>query len=180
MLEFDIAAKSMMNAMGGRYFRYCDDMLFIAPVEFKDKIAGEMRKKINSIKLDLNTSKTEIRVFRRRRGILKCDKPLQYLGFLFDGERVLIRSASLARYSQRMKRGVRLAKSTMNKRNNIRIKNGQSVKPLFKRKIYMRYSHLGRRNFIRYGLRAADLLDSKEIRDQLKPLWSRLLKEIEK
>lgn len=179
MLKFDIAAEEMMRVMGGKYFRYCDDMLFIAPVEFKDIVAGEIRKKIKNIKLDINTDKTEIRVFLQQGGVLKSDKPLQYLGFLFDGERVLIRSASLARYSQRMKRGVKLAKRTMIKRNRIRALKGHSDKPLFKRKIYTRYSHLGKRNFIRYGLRAADILDSKEIREQIKPLWGRLVAEIE-
>lgn len=179
MLDFDVAAKKIVGGMGGRYFRYCDDMLFIVPTEFKDSIAGIMRMEIRKIKLDLNTKKTEIRVFKRKKGVLQSDKPLQYLGFLFDGQRVLIRSASLARFSQRMKRGVKLAKSTMKKRNKIRVQNGQSEKTLFKRKIYMRYSHLGHRNFIRYGFRAADILKSKEIKEQLKPLWQRLVNEVE-
>jgi hypothetical protein len=33
---------------------------------------------------------------------------------------------------------------------------------------------------VRYGLKAADIMDSKAINRQLKPLWRNLQKEIEK
>jgi RNA-directed DNA polymerase len=179
MLEFDIKACEEMNHLGGKYYRYCDDMLFIVPKDHKDKIEGFAKKNIDSLCIDVNPDKTEKREFTLENGKIRSDKPLQYLGFTYDGQQILIRSAALARYSEKMKRGVRLAKATMKKRNRLRIHRGESPKPIYRSNLYKRYSHLGQRNFIRYGLRAADILESKAINKQLKPLWNRLIKEIE-
>ncbi|TOH44391.1 hypothetical protein CGI79_25115, partial [Vibrio parahaemolyticus] len=52
-------------------------------------------------------------------------KPLQYLGFLFDGHSIFLRSTALARYSEKMKGGVKLAKKTMEKENRIRKSKGE-------------------------------------------------------
>lgn len=180
MIDFDQEVNEMISALGGRYYRYCDDMLFIVPVGWQDKVAGEVAKKIKMLKVDINPNKTERRIFENVSGKLLADKPLQYLGFLFDGRKITIRSAALARYSERMKRGVRLAKHTKVKRNRLKIAAGRKPTKLHKHKLYNKYSHLGQRNFIRYGLRAAEVMSSDAIRNQLKPLWNRLKEEIEK
>lgn len=180
MIDFDQEVHEMMTELGGHYYRYCDDMLLIVPLEWRDKVAGEVVKKIKALKIEINPNKTEIRTFKRENGQLLADKPLQYLGFLFDGQQVTIRSAALARYSERMKRGVRLAKLTKRKRNRLKAATGRKPRKLYKHKLYEKYSHLGERNFVRYGLRAAEIMDSDAIRRQLKPLWNRLKEEIEK
>ena len=170
----------LVTRIGGKYYRYCDDMLFIVRTKWEKRIAGEVRKEIKELKIDINPDKTEIRQFRDVKGQLHSGKPIQYLGFMFDGKRKYIRSAALARYSDRMKRGVRLAKLTRIKYNRIRIEKGLPRKDTYRKNLYERYSHLGQRNFIRYGLRAAQIMDSKLIKRQLKPLWNRLIEEIEK
>lgn len=180
MMEFDELMCHRMDKIGGQYFRYCDDMLFIVPTDYRDKIAGEVSKAIKNLKIDINSDKTELRDFTLESGVQRADKPLQYLGFTYDGQRILIRSSALARFSERMKRGVKMAKATMNKRNKARVSRGEASKPLFRKKLYQRYTHLGRRNFIRYGYRASDKMDSSAIKKQLKPLWYRVQKEIEK
>ncbi len=179
MIEFDQLMCSKMTLIGGDYYRYCDDMLFIVPTEKRDEVAGEVQKEIQKLKISINPEKTELRTFTVAAGTQSADKPLQYLGFTFDGQRVLIRSAALARYSERMKRGVKMAKATMRKRNSIKSSRGEDQKPLFKRQLYQRYSHLGKTNFLRYGYRASEVLLSGSIKKQLKPLWARLQKEIE-
>lgn len=180
MIDFDQHVSDLVASLGGRYVRYCDDMLVIVPLEWRDKIAGEIVKRIKALKIDINPKKTEIRTFERSNGKIVADKPLQYLGFLFDGEQVIIRSSALARYSERMKRGVQLAKSTKIKRNRLKLDLGRKPTRLYKHKLYEKYSHLGQRNFVRYGFRAAKIMNSKAIKRQLKPLWRRLLVEIEK
>jgi len=179
MLGFDMAMSRLVKKLGGIYYRYCDDMLFIVPTAAKSGLADEVQTTLNNFRLSVNSNKTEIRCFWKTRNGLVSDKPLQYLGFVFDGETILIRSASLARYSEKMRRGVKFAKATMIKRNALRKLRGESDRPLFKRKLYERYSHLGSRNFVRYGLRAAEKMDSQAIRKQLKPLWKRLRDEVE-
>jgi len=178
MIEFDDKMKSYVDSIGGKYYRYCDDMLFIVPQSLKNKVAGIAAQEIGKLKVRLNIDKTERRTFRVRGGKLVADTPLQYLGFLFDGENIYLRSTSLARYSERMRKGVRLAKATMRKRNSLRVQRGESPKPLFKNKLYRKYSHLGSMNFITYGMRAAETMQSKTIKKQLKPLWDRLQEEM--
>lgn len=179
MYKFDKVISAAVQELGGVYFRYCDDMLVVIGTEWRDKVAGFIRDEIKNLKIDINPKKTEIRNFHLSNGRLVSDKPLQYLGFLFNGSQILVRSSSLARYSERMRRGVNLAKKVKIKRNRLRIAKGYSALPVFKRKIYENYSHLGKRNFVRYGLRAAEIMNSSDIRKQLKPLWKRLVDQIE-
>jgi len=178
MTRFDEAMWSAVSASGGKYFRYCDDMLIIVP-KGRGKDYLELTRQLTDLyKLPLHPKKTEERVFTRTANGLTADKALQYLGFMFDGERIILRSASLARYSDRMRRGVRLARATMRSRNNLRIERGEAPIPLRKRKLYKRYSYLGRRNFVSYALRAADILGTNSIKRQVKPLWKRLRKQM--
>lgn len=181
MMDFDLSMQQHISHVGGVYYRYCDDILLIVPPQHRDSVAGEAQQRIQQLKLSLNTSKTERRTFMRHsHGVQEADKPLQYLGFTFDGQRILIRSAAFARYSQRMKKGVRLAKATMLSRNRKKRARGATVKALYKRKLYERYSHLGHQNFLRYGYRATEIMQSNAIRGQLKPLWRRLNEEMQK
>lgn len=179
MLDFDSKIKNIVTSMDGNYYRYCDDMLFIIDSDKRETLVNIVKENIAALKIDINGDKTEIRKFSIAHGIQKSDKPLQYLGFIFDGERKLIRSAALARFSGRMKAGVRLAKKTHSKANLIEEEKGISKTPLFKKKLYERYSHLSRRNFITYGHMAAKKMNSKAIKKQLKPLWGRLVREMD-
>lgn len=180
MFEFDCKMKQFANDHNGKYFRYCDDMLFIVPIEDKLEVEKFAITEMKNLKLMVNQKKTEIRTFTFNGNKLQVDKPLQYLGFMFDGEDIFIRSSSLSRYSLRMRRGIRLAKKTMLKHNNIRSENGQDEKSLFKKKLYSRYTHLGKRNFVTYGIRAANKMKSESIRRQLKPLFKRFNDELNK
>lgn len=180
MFEFDLKMKQFVDEHNGKYFRYCDDMLFIVPTEVRSKVEQFAVNQIKGLKLSVNQKKTEIRTFTRVGDKLKADNHLQYLGFMFDGEDMFIRSSSLARYSERMRRGIRLAKKTMMKYNSIRYEKGLPERELFKRKLYSRYTHLGKRNFITYGIRAANKMESESIRRQLKPLFKRFNDELNK
>ncbi|MFN3239846.1 MAG: antiviral reverse transcriptase Drt2 [Pseudomonadales bacterium] len=179
MLKFDKYINEEVLKFGGTYYRYCDDMLFVVPKSARNKITDLVRREIKRLKLDINKDKIEIRDFNTRSGKLRAQKPLQYLGFLFDGQHTYLRSASLARYSERMRRGVNLAKKTQRKHNKQRSIMGLKERAVFRKKLYSRYSHFGARNFVTYGLRAAERMSSPQIRKQLKPLWHRLLKEID-
>jgi hypothetical protein len=180
MLNFDVEMSEYVSSLGGEYFRYCDDMLFIVPANEKNNVAGEAERRLIQLNVSLNVKKTEIREFKVTPKKTTCDKPLQYLGFIFDGENIFLRSSSLSRYSDRMKRGVKLAKATMKRKNKIRKLRGLPSKELFKEKVYARYAHVGKRNFLTYGYRASRIMNSNSIRKQLKPLWERLQKEIKK
>lgn len=178
MLEFDIAASRFAKQYNGKYMRYCDDMLFIMPLGSGKLTEDFAEDKIKELEIEINPDKTDRCDFIAKSGLLSTKKPLQYLGFLFDGERTIIRSAAFAKYSNRVKRGVSLAKQTMRRKNEIKNSLGCPETNLYKKQIFSRYSHLGKRNFIRYGYKAANILNSNTIRKQLRPLWWRLLEEI--
>jgi len=174
MLEFDRRLSNEIKKIQGVYLRYCDDILIICPQNTGDGIYAFALEEIKKIQLQIQEKKTERRKFSLSPGVLQADKPLQYLGFLFDGQRILLRSASLARFSERMRRGTALAKATMESRNALRTLRGEDTRPLFKKKLYRMYSCVGRRNFLSYGYRAANIMKSKTIKRQLRPLWKRL------
>ncbi|GGP23030.1 hypothetical protein GCM10010970_30300 [Silvimonas iriomotensis] len=177
MLEFDIFANRLAKSMQGRYYRYCDDMLFIFPGKY-ESIEDKIETELGKYELPLNRSKTEIHIFETKNGKFCTEKPLQYLGFYFDGQRKFIRSAAFAKFSNNMRRGVSLAKQTARKHNRIREKKGESIRFIWKRKIYKTYTHLGGRNFITYGIRAAEKMKDKTISRQIKRLWGRVNREV--
>lgn len=181
MIDFDAIMRNYVNKFGGKYYRYCDDMLIIAPLDKKEEVEAFAKKSISHLNVKINPEKTEKREFKfEENGKLKSDVPIQYLGFIFDGQKILIRSSSIARYYQKMKKGVLLAKKTKIKRNRLREKKGNPTKLLYKKKLYENYSHLGKSNFITYGLRAKKRMeDSPSIKKQIGRLWKNLAKEID-
>src|SRR3990167_3007062 len=180
MLEFDKNLQAFAKVNGGKYFRYCDDMLLIVPRDIRIRTEKFAYSEIGKLKLEIQKEKNEIRIFNTLNGKLFSEKPLQYLGFTFDGRSTLIRSASLARYYEHANRGVRLAAATMEKYNTLRIMRGEPPKPLHLKKLYKKYSYLGRRNFLSYGYRAAKIMSSSSIKKQLRQHWKRLQEKISK
>lgn len=178
MFEFDERISVFASCCGGSYYRYCDDILLIVPIEKAEAAKTLVSAEVTKVKLELQESKTEIIIFRETPLGSKAQKPLQYLGFTFDGTRIHLRSSSLARYQERVNRGLWLARKSMEKVNGLRMERGELPRALYLKKIYKRYSHLGRRNFISYGYRAASIMRSSHIRKQLKPNWQRLREKI--
>lgn len=174
MLDFDQLLHAETNARGGYYLRYCDDILCIVPISNATDLRAEVEALIDRFGLKINHDKTETINFQLLSGILTANRPLQYLGFNFDGTRKLIRSAAFAKYSEKMRRGVSLARQTTKKHNKFR----RAPEEIWRKQLYERYSHLGKRNFVRYGLRAAKIMESRAMYRQLRPLWLRLVARI--
>ena len=111
---------------------------------------------------------------------MSVDEPLQYLGFVFDGHRTLLRTGSVARYYRNMRAAVRLAVQTKQKADVIRAKHGEGEQALKRRKLNIRYSYIGRHNFISYAIRAAKKMDEPAIGRQVKSHRKKLNTEVEK
>lgn len=178
MLKFDEELLNYINTLNGYYYRYCDDLIIIIPSDCGLDIEKEVSTKLNNIYLKLNIKKTEKRNFFETKDGLKCDKPVQYLGFVFDGKRKYLRTSSISRYRRKAKKAIRLAITTMISSNDKRIRSGLKQEPLFKKRLYRRYTHLGLSNFIRYGLRAAKIMNSNQIKRQIKKLNKYVFEEI--
>ncbi len=179
MIDFDEKMKKYVDSFDGKYYRYCDDILIVAPLDKKDEVESFVIDKSKDLNITLNPDKTEKREFKCIGGKLKSDKPIQYLGFIFDGEKIFIRPSSISRYYQKMKKSVSISKKSRDKINIIRVKKSKASKALYKKKLYEKYSHLGKSNFVTYGLRSKNKMgNSLTIKKQITKLWKNLEKEI--
>lgn len=184
MLELDTAVNAFVTDHGGLYRRYCDDILVVMPtVELRDQVRQLIEAGLRGLRLEFNPGKTEQVDFPPARPI--TGKPLQYLGFTFDGRYKRIRPASVARFYRRMLKAVLRAKLNHCRANRAATLTPPS--PLKKKKIYRMYSYLGKklgktreekRNFLSYAFDAARIMNDPGIKKQVKSHWKRLQEEI--
>jgi hypothetical protein len=179
MFEFDKIIQSKMKTINGAYRRYSDDLIILCPINFVSEIERFIVESIKSItKLEINPSKTTKTFFKKNEyGVFQClsengsSTHLQYLGFDFNGNSILVRSSSLSRYYRKMAR--RVKKVTIQKR----LSKSDKTK-VFKKKLFSLYSHLGKRNFISYAFRASEITDSEAIKKQVSRHWNKLNRKI--
>lgn len=186
MFETDIILNQFATDHGGLYRRYCDDILFVMPtIELRDQAKQMIEAKLSELRLEFNPGKTEEIYFGPERPI--TGKPLQYLGFTFDGRYKRIRPASVARFYRKMPRGVLRTKLHRQRADKLAGLNVPSL--LKKKKLYRLYSYLGkkigrnrdeRRNFLSYAFDAARIMNDIGIKKQVKRHWKRLQEEIAK
>ena len=183
MFDFDLILNELAKNHDGMYYRYCDDIFFIFSSNATlYEIELKISTLISDIKLALNPDKTTRNVFsiNNQTGKVQTDIPLQYLGFMFNGDKTWIRPTSISSFSKKMRKGVSLAIATMIKQNKHRALQGKPTVGLYKRKLFAKYSHLGQRNFISYALRASSVMQDSTIKKQIKPYWKKLIKRIPK
>lgn len=181
MLEFDLEMTELMREKSGKYFRYCDDLFFILPISHKQyNIELLVDKSLNKIKLNLNKKKSDISEFHYCNGELACDKPIQYLGFMFDGKHKYIRPSSISRYRRKARKAIKLANATQIKHNEVRVRKGLPVQGLYRKSLYRKFFYSGRSNFISYGNRAALVMNSSTIKKQIKKLCNYIYSEVGK
>lgn len=165
MLPIDTLLTRHLELIGGSYRRYSDDIAIVLPSGINaDAILMAINIMLDASFLKVNPKKTTRSTFRLdASGILKSEGDLlQYLGFTFDGQRILIRSESLKRFYARMKASIRIAVRAAKEA-------GYSKDEIRRRSLVGRYTHWGdSRNFVQYAYRASKVLDSPQIRRQLR------------
>ena len=173
MLEFDTTINAFVSQHGGMYRRYCDDVLVVLPtLELRREASVLIQHHLTSLGLVAHPEKTELIDFPNSGERAVIPKPLNYLGFTFDGVHKRIRPASIARYYKKMRRGVNRAKA-------VRSRASRGVAywnwtPLRTRKINILYSYIGRHNFPAYVFKAARVMNDPGIKKQIKSHWSEL------
>lgn len=188
MLEADTAVAGAASKQGVYYLRYSDDILLIGTDDGVAAVESVFKDAMQDLGLEVNDAKTKRAAFTPTGdGLLNASEPLQYLGFVFDGHRIVVRPQTIAKFVQRMKRGVRSAKRAAKSASS----RGGSRK-LRRQELYARYSHLGptrsmlernptsnlRNNFYTYAKRSGTEMDRAEIKRQLRRHWTRLNAEI--
>jgi hypothetical protein len=204
LLNFDRTINDFIKRVG-TYRRYSDDMVVVCPLSKKDEIINLVMSEIEKVKLEIQESKTQIFHFTRKKGVLTCgqqfkgglndNKNLIYLGFEFDGETTLLRSASVSAFYRKMKKTV--------KRSKHYAKKGKNKGQIFKGRILKKFSYKGADrkrkwlwnesikgfeksesfdwgNFLSYSNKAAQTMTKNKIKKQTKKSWNKLVKEIKK
>ena len=172
MMPFDQKVKEKVENLGGYYRRYSDDIMLILDPGDVDEVIKFVFDQSRSVQLRINEGKTERYLCNLDRPIghrvtdydTGESKPVQYLGLTFDGENVRIRPQSLTRYYRTMTRRI------ANDHYRVRVaEKGNSRRSLIsRRKYYRKFSHLGKRNFISYAHRAAEITGEKAIARQVR------------
>jgi hypothetical protein len=146
MLEFDRRVAAEIMRWGGFYRRYSDDILIALPdrSEAGLRVENLVIKALDDRRLPLNTDKTtRHRARPRTHQPAPCvTPPVTYLGLTYDGERILLRGATLARFHRRMSHAVERAQR--------RTEASAGRLQLPKAKLRKRFTHIGKRNFLSY------------------------------
>lgn len=205
LLYFDILINKYISEKGGIYRRYSDDMVVVCPINYKDELTQLVYQEIKNYKLEIQESKTQIFHFKRKdqklicgqefEGSINWNKNFIYLGFEFDGNNVLLKSASLSGYYRKMKRSVRRAKNYSSRRY------APNKGIVFKRRLFKKFSYKGAKrirkfiwseeenkfiktdsynwgNFLSYAYKASNVMVNNKIKQQTKKHWNILNKLI--
>lgn len=158
MLDFDQIVFNEVNSIGGFYQRYSDDLIVICEQKYEDRIIKIIRDSIadkNIASLEIQPEKTKVYRFEDIGGIFKgfeidevtkfpnYNRTLEYLGFSYDGQKVLIKSAGFSKFYRSMiksfKKSASLAKNSKN-----------PDKRIFKSRLYKRFTYRGAKRKLIY------------------------------
>lgn len=194
MIDFDIKLKSYAESLNGKYFRYCDDLLCILPINEHSEIintALEIEKTVYNLasefKLDVNKKKTEKYAFMPD-NILQAmypDNTLKRKDKLTDRITCARISETGLFYSRLQYLGFKFdgesitIRSSSISRYQKKLKRGIKYHLQLKRKydpsgslkrqkIRELYSHVGEYNFPAYAYHSAKEMKSPEIKRQLR------------
>lgn len=177
MMDFDEKMKDKADRLGAKYYRYCDDILVICDRENQTDFLMTSQILIKKLNLILQEKKTKIAEFKN--GIRISKDELQYLGFTYDGKKILLRDTGLAKYSHKVAKAIRMSNKHILKLNLSRIR--RSLEPLkpHKKHIYRRFSFVGQRNYISYALKASRIMNEPAIKKQVQPHWKKIIKKLD-
>lgn len=184
LYEFDKDVLKLVKKHGGIYRRYSDDIILICPKSVYVEIENEVCALIKKERLIIQPTKTQ-RSFFDNGKLEKGQKPLTYLGFQFDGNKIRIKSGSISKFFRKMKKAVkyRAFRALEAKKKTRRGKKIDAT--LHRKKLYTQFSFLGsgrrvgrKRNFFSYAYSAGRIMNSPDITKQLSKAWKILHHEI--
>ena len=174
MLDFDRRVAAEIEGRGGLYRRYSDDILIALPSDAETDFGAEsfLEQALAAWRLPLNAAKTTRHRAETEASTPRVTPPVTYLGLTYDGKRILLRGATLARFHRRMTHAVGRARR--------RTEASEGRRQLPRAKLRKRFTHGGRRNFYGYVRPIEDVLrehgfDSPQtVRRQLRRSQARL------
>ncbi|RXD03752.1 reverse transcriptase [Sphingomonas sp. UV9] len=128
LIDFDSALKAYVDAIGGAFFRYSDDIIIIVPggdaeaVAARDFAMAEIKK--HGSMIVIKESKTSVlryysvpggQAFVKLHGE-QGQNGLEYLGFRYDGKAAYLRDATMSRLYRKVTRSIRAEARALVKR----------------------------------------------------------------
>ena len=180
MAHLDLTMNDLVTSLGGKYWRYCDDVLIVVPSDNQIDLTQQFDSQLKSLSLDLNKDKTRKLVSEQ----LRSCRQLQYLGFAFNGSEAVVRPSAIHRYVRKLRKSVEVTTGRQKREAIAR----SSPAPFRKQALYNMYSDKpvrGRRiqdriqqrefrgGFIQYLDRAANIMNSSRIRRQRRTVLGR-------
>ena len=185
MADLDLAMSTWLSSFGGKYWRYCDDILMVVPGNQGIPILDRIDQELSRLKLTRSREKTE----EMNGKCLSPKRQLQYLGLVFDGKNVRIRSSSIQRSHRKLKNAIWAERIRRSRESEV-----SGLEAPFRRKaLYNMYSDLpvhGKRiherlkrrkykgNFTHYMEKAAKTTGSQSISSQRRKLLKRVRSRI--
>ncbi|WP_044212393.1 reverse transcriptase domain-containing protein [Flammeovirga sp. OC4] len=159
MLQFDKKVINFLNENYPKsiYRRYSDDILLIIDNCDLKEVLSNIDIFKDDLDLKIQPTKTQIYSFKKIGTSYQCSKinenkesilsnsSLEYLGFSYDGNRVLLKNASLSNYYMKMKRFVRRQHVFVNKKST-----DVHKEKLFINKGYKAFTHIGSKRGYKY------------------------------
>lgn len=177
MLSFDESLHRHLKSVGGHYFRYCDDILIVCPEDAFQQCQDFAASEIAALGLTIQADKTLVVKFDGK-GIAEQGKPLQYLGFIYDGRGSRVRSGSTSRYLRKLRTAIQAAKASQAKASRAAAHVGLPPKSLYKSRLRRIYSPWGKRTFLSYLERSLKLMGmTKTLRNQRSVLHKKFIAE---
>lgn len=172
MSDFDKNVIEKLEEIDGKYFRYCDDMLFIINENEEQNLMLFLLGEISKLNLNINQSKTQIIKFvngkvDKNHGVSGFRNPdkLQYLGILYDGENFFLRETGISKYYYKMRKAIRMRASHFNK---LKSNNEITSQKIYMRNLHKRFTYIGNRNYISYVYRAEKVFNNNNLKKQIR------------
>ncbi len=160
MAEFDQEMEAEARKRGALYQRYSDDILIACPKNRWKVLHALVEEKLEAHSLELQGAKTEI-VHLQGGSTLT----FQYLGYQLGLVDARLRLKSLSRQWRTAKRAIKKVE-----RVGLRAIAQGKAKQIYTRKLHVRFTNAGGRNFLAYAQRSAETLQSPAIQKQAKRL----------
>lgn len=199
MLDFDQEVQDFIDNLKGFYQRYSDDLIIVVPRENQQEAINKLRSLVkNKVDLEIHTDKTKVYHFQEEDGKFsgfevdeitgeRNTKTLEYLGFEYDGQRALIKTAGYSKFNRSMKRSFyRAASLAINaKTTDDKIHKGSLYKRFTYKGSKRRMIHNGKTKTTRYdwgnylsyvekaNIAFKEFNEGDQIKKQSRKIWGR-------
>lgn len=165
MSDFDRRVNVYVHSLGGIYKRYSDDIIIVCPKTKGTQLRQYVIKEIKEEKLEIEERKTNLFYMYKQNDQIICEhetegskRTIEYLGFSFDGNRILMKDATLGKYYNRLDKALRRSRY-----HAATIHNSTQGK-IFNNQILQRFSFIGAKPhkiYIRSKFNKSKFVDSK-------------------